>query len=169
MLRLSGVLLLVLSFCGMTYAAPPSQENWVDVMNRYAGTFQIMKEGSEKPAAEFTLKWAEPGKLLRYESQSSGDGPKGYMGGFCFWNEKENRVEFNEIDNADEGLMAVDGICLNATDTTATWLVTFWNKEGLVRQMIMVDTFTKDGIDRSITLLSGKALSSTTTNWVRVK
>ena len=65
--------------------------------------------------------------------------------------------------------MAVNGYCVNSSVNTMTWIVSFWTQDGMVRQIAMADTFTKDGIDRSVTLLSGRPLESRTVKWVRAK
>jgi hypothetical protein len=169
MFRLSYFLLLILAICGITNAAPPTQQNWSDVLNRYSGTFNIVKDSSDEPAGAFQFKWTEPRKVSHYSFRSFGDEPAARMTGFCFWNDKENRAEFNEIEYGDEGRMAVNGYCVNSSENTMTWIVSFWTQDGMVRQIAMADTFTKDGIDRSVTLLSGRPLASTTVKWVRVK
>ena len=47
--------------------------------------------------------------------------------------------------------------------------VTFWTHEDVVRRIAMADTFTKDGISRSITLLDGEPLPAESVEWIRVK
>jgi len=98
MFRLSYFLLLILAICRIANAAPPPQQNWSDALTRYSGTFNIVKESSDEPAGVFQLKWTEPRKVAHYSFRSFGDEPAARMTGFCFWNDKENRAEFNEIE-----------------------------------------------------------------------
>jgi len=167
--RLSSICLLALAICGIATAAPPTEENWADALNRYAGTFNLIADGSDAPVGQFQFKWTEPGKLAHYSFRSMGDGPPAWNSGFCFWNTKENRAEFNEIEYGEEGRMAVHGYCVNSSKDTMTWIVFFWTEDGMVRRVAMADTFTKNGIDRSVTLLDGEPMPSQIVEWVRVK
>lgn len=169
MTRLSSICLLALAICGIAAAAPPTEENWSDHIGRYAGKFHLHADGSDDPVYQFSFKWTEPGKVAEYTSRSVGDDAFSWSSGFCFWNAEKKRIEFNEIEFGEEGRMAVEGVCVNSSEDTMTWIVTFWTHEGLVRRMAMADTFTKEGISRSITLLEGEPLPTEIVEWIRVK
>ena len=170
MTRLSSICLLALAMCGIAAAAPPTEANWSEHMNQYAGKFHLHADGSDAPVYEFNFKWTEPGKIAEYTSRSVGDAPSSRSSGFCFWNAEEKRVEFNEIEfGKEEGRIAVDGFCVNASKDTMTWIVTFWTQEGVVRRIAMADTFTKNGISRAVTLLDGEPLPTEIVEWIRVK
>ena len=167
--RISSICLLALALFGIAAAAPPTEPNWADQIDRYAGKYHLHSAESDAPVFQFNFKWTEPGKIAEYNSRSMGDAPSSWSSGFCFWNDKKSRIEFNEIEFGEEGRMAVDGFCVNSSKDTMTWIVTFWTHEGVVRRIAMADTFTKKGISRSITLLDGEPLPTEIIEWVRVK
>ena len=169
MTRVTTLCVLMLAICGISTAEPPTEANWSEHISRYVGTFHLMADDADEASFQFHSKWAEKDKVLEYSNRSIGDGPMSWSSGFCFWNAEEKRIEFNEIEYGDEGRIAAEGFCVNASKTTMTWIVTFWTHEGVVRRMAMADTFTKDGLDRSITILDGKPLPAEIIKWVRVK
>ena len=169
MIRISTICVIALALTSIAVAAPPTEKNWSDQISRYAGQYHLHADGSDAPLYQFSFKWADSGKVAQYTNRSIGDTPFSWSTGFCFWNPKNNRIEFNEIEYGDEGRMSVDGFCVNSSENTMTWIVTFWTSEGVVRRMAMADTFTKTGISRSITLLDGKPLPTEIVEWVKVK
>ena len=169
MIRLSSLCLLVLAVCGMFAAAPPTDTDWSDLIDRYAGTYHLHADESDAPVYKFNFRWTEPGKVAEYTSRSVGDTPSSWSSGFCFWNADEKRIEFNEIEFGEEGRIAADGVCVNASKDTMTWIVTFWTQDGVIRRIAMADTFTKEGISRSVTLLDGEPMPTKIVKWIRVK
>lgn len=169
MIRISSMFLFAIAICSIAFAAPPTEKDWSEHIGRYAGNYKLHADDSDAPVYEFNFKWTKPGKIAEYSSRSVGDGSFSWSSGFCFWNPAKNRIEFNEIEFGEEGRMAVDGFCVNSSKDTMTWIVTFWTHEGVVRRIAMADTFTKDGIDRAITLLDGEPLPTEIVKWIRVK
>ena len=109
-------------------------------------------------------------KIQHYSSRSLGNTPLATMTGFVFWNEKTERIEWNEIQfSEDKGRVANTGFCINATPDTMTWIVTSFGDDGFIRQFSMVDTFTEEGLERSINLLRGEELEAKIYKWTRVK
>ena len=169
MTRLFAACLFLFAICTLATAAPPTKANWSEQIDRYAGTFHLLAEGSDAPVYQFNFTWTEPGKVAEYNARSVGGGDSSWSSGFCSWNPKTNRIEFNEIELGEEGRVAADGFCVNSSKDTMTWIVTFWTQEGMVRRIAMADTFTSKWISRSITLLEGKPLPTEIVEWVRVK
>ena len=160
--------LVVLAFSAFANAESPTKSNWAAGLERYAGQFHIFTEGNKEPTIQFQSRWVEPDKVFEYSSFSIGDAPKSRGVGFCFWNEKENRPEFNEIEYGDEGRLVYEGYCIDVTKTTMTWIVTSWSKDGIINQIKMTDTHNSDGLDRSIEHLTGKEDDTKIVKWTRV-
>ena len=169
MTRMLSICLFALTICSLAVAAPPSEETWSDQLGRYAGNYHLHADDSDTPVYQFKFKWTEPGKVAEYHSRSVGDAPFSWSSGFCFWNSEKKRIEFNEIEFGEEGRVAVDGVCVNASKDTMTWIVTFWTQDGVIRRIAMADTFTKEGISRSVTLLDGEPMPTKIVKWIRVK
>jgi len=167
------VLLIVVAccFCNFTNAAPPAEKDWWESLDRYCGEWLIVDKTTKEPSGYFEKHWREwePKKMTRYGYESIGeDAPWDRSAGFAFWNDKENRIEFNEISYGPDGRMAVDGYCSDVTENTMTWVVTFWTHDGIVRQTKMTDTWTDEGIDRVIVNLIGDDMDTDTIAWIRV-
>ncbi len=170
MIRLISLITLALFLCTMANAAPPTASTWWQAMDRYTGEFQMFDEAFREPTISFKNNWVEPRKLQHYSSQSMGNTPRSNMTGSVFWNDKTNRIEWNEIQySEDKGRVASTGFCINATPNTMTWIVTSFGEDGFIRQFSMVDTFTEDGLERSVNLLRGKELEAKIYRWTRVK
>ena len=91
--------------------------------------------------------------------------------GFCFWNKKEKRLEFNELEFRDGKRFMYIGYCVDMTKTTMTWIVSEWSEKGMISQVKMTDTFTSTGLDRSTEQIMGEeseADDSSVVKWVRV-
>ena len=160
--------LVVLAFSAFANAESPTKSNWAAGLDRYAGQFHIFTEGNKEPTIQFQSRWVKLNKVFEYSSFSIGDAPKSRGVGFCFWNEKENRPEFNEIEYGDEGRLVYEGYCIDVTKTTMTWIVTSWSKDGIINQIKMTDTHNSDGLDRSIEHLTGKEDDTKIVKWTRV-
>ena len=160
--------LVVLAFSAFANAESPTKSNWAAGLDRYAGQFHIFTEGNKEPTIQFQSHWVEPNKVFEYSFFSIGDAPISRGVGFCFWNEKENRPEFNEIEYGDEGRLVYEGYCIDVTKTTMTWIVTSWSKDGIINQIKMTDTHNSDGLDRSIEHLTGKEDDTKIVKWTRV-
>jgi len=170
MIRLIPLAVLALLICGMATAAPPAQSTWWQQMDRYTGEFQMFDKAFREPTISFKNEWVQPRKLQHYSSRSLGNTPQATMTGFVFWNEKTERIEWNEIQfSEDKGRIASTGFCINATPNTMTWIVTSFGDDGFIRQFSMVDTFTEEGLERSINLLRGEELEAKIYKWTRVK
>lgn len=168
--RLTPFIALALLFCGLAIAAPPAETNWWESMDRYTGEFQMFDESYREPILGFKNQWAEPRKLQHYSSRSLGNAPQSHMTGFVSWNEETGRIEWSEIsDSEDEGRVASTGYCINSTPNTMTWIVTSFGPDGFIRQFSMVDTFTEEGLERSVSLLQGKKMERKIYKWTRVK
>ena len=131
----------------------------------------MVDKTTKEPSGYFEKHWREwePKKMTRYGYESIGeDAPWDRSAGFAFWNDKENRIEFNEISYGPDGRMAIDGYCSDVTEDTMTWVVTFWTHDGIVRQTKMTDTWTDEGIDRVIVNLVGDDMDTDTITWIRV-
>ena len=161
--------LVVLAFSAFANAESPTKSNWAAGLDRYAGQFHIFTEGNKEPTIQFQSRWVEPNTVFEYSSFSIGDAPKSRGVGFCFWNEKENRPEFNEIEYGDKGRLVYEGHSIDVTKTTMTWIVTSWSKDGIINQKKMTDTHNSNGLDRSIEHLSGKEEETKIVKWTRVK
>ena len=170
MIRLISLAALILLICGMATAAPPVQSTWWQQMDRYTGEFQMFDKAFREPTISFKNEWVEPRKLQHYSSQSLGNTPMANMTGCVCGNDKTERIEWNEIQfSEDKGRIASTGFCINATPDTMTWIVTSFGDDGFIRQFSMVDTFTEEGLERSVNLLRGKELEAKIYKWTRVK
>ena len=170
MIRLISLITLAVLICGIASAAPPTQQNWWEAMDRYTGEFQMFDEDYREPTISFQNNWVEPRKLQHYSSRSMGNAPFQHMTGFVSWNEERNRIEWSEIMySEDEGRIASSGYCINATPNTMTWIVTSFGEDGFRRKFSMVDTFTEKGLERSVSLLQGKELERKIYKWDRVE
>ena len=151
-------------------AAPPTEANWWQHMDRYIGEFQMQSPEFREPILSFQSHWGEPRKLMKYSSKSIGNAPLENMIGFCSWNEETMRLEWQEVIlSATEGRSAATGFCINATEKTMTWVVTMFNEDGFVRQFTMVDTHSDKGLERSVNLLRGKELKRKISRWIKVE
>ena len=171
MLRNVFMFAIVFAFCGVTNANPPSENDWWEALDRYCGEWLIVDEKTKEPSGYFEKHWFEwePKKITRYGYESIGDEtPWSRSAGFAFWNDKTNRIEFNEIDFGTDGRMAIDGYCENVTEDTMTWVVTFWTHEGIIRRTRMTDTWTEEGIERVVVNLMGDDMDTDTIAWVKV-
>ena len=101
--------LVVLAFSAFANAESPTKSNWATGLDRYAGQFHIFTEGNKEPTIQFQSRWVEPNKVFEYSSFSIGDAPISRGVGFCFWNEKENRPEYNEIEYGGDGRLVYEG------------------------------------------------------------
>jgi hypothetical protein len=162
--------LAVLAISTFANAETPTKSNWVAGLDRYAGQFHIFTEGNNEPVTQFQSHWVVSNKVFEYSSFSIGDAPNSRGVGFCFWNEEENRPEFNEIEYGGDGRLVYEGACIDVTKTTMTWIVTSWSKDdGVINKKKMIDTHNSDGLDRSIEHLSGKEEETKIVKWTRVK
>ncbi|MEE2819844.1 MAG: hypothetical protein VX615_04450 [Planctomycetota bacterium] len=151
-------------------AAPPSQDNWWQTMDRYTGKWRTKSKGYREPTQEFQNEWVEPRKLQHYSSQSIGNAPRSNMTGFVRWSKDNDRIEWSEVTDSElDGRQMSTGFCINSTPKTVTWIVSVYGEEGFVRQFSMVDTFDEGGLTRSITLLRGEDLERQTTSWIPVE
>ena len=152
------------AFNSFTNADTPTEANFLRGIDRYNGEWHIIAKGSSEPIGYFESHWKE----LSFMSIGIWDETQSRSVGFCFWNEKENRAEFNEIDNGEEGCVSYAGYCLDVTATTMTWLVTGWTEKGFLRQTKMKDTFTKTGLDRTVEHLKGKKSPKVIVEWKKL-
>ena len=160
------------AFNSFTNADTPTEANFLRGIDRYNGEWHIIAKGSSEPIGYFESHWKDIGntKMTEFSFMSIGiwDETQSRSVGFCFWNEKENRAEFNEIDNGEEGCVSYAGYCLDVTATSMTWLVTGWTEKGFLRQTKMKDTFTKTGLDRTVEHLKGKKSPKVIVEWKKL-
>lgn len=161
--------LVLLAVSPFANAEAPSQSNWASGLDRYIGHFRMIGDDG-KPIREFESHWAEQNKIFQYASFSMIDGPTSSSRGvgFCFWNEKEKRPEFNELEFRDGERFVYEGYCVDMTKTTMTWIVTEWSKEGVLSQVKMTDTHNADGLDRSTEQIVGTEDEANVVKWIRV-
>jgi len=169
MFRIVLSFLVLLTVGAISNAEPPNQSNWASGLDRYIGHFRMINEDNE-PVREFGSYWSEPNKIFQYSSFSMADGPTSSSRGvgFCFWNEKENRPEFNELEYRDGVRFVYEGYCIDMTETTMTWIVTEWSKDGILSQVKMTDTHNADGLDRTTEQITGEEDDTNVVKWVRV-
>jgi len=164
----------IIALLGLTnslaVAAPPTHQNWWEYMDRYMGEFQMQSPEYREPILSFQANWSEPRKVMHFSSKSIGNAPMQNMIGFTSWNERTNRLEWQEVVLSEEhGRFAATGFCVNATKDTMTWVVTVFNVDGFVRQYTMVDTHSDKGLERSVQLLRGEELDTTISRWIKMK
>tara|TARA_B100001750_G_C15168565_1_gene428065 strand:- start:86 stop:655 length:570 start_codon:yes stop_codon:yes gene_type:complete len=161
--------LVLLALSPFANAEAPSQSNWASGLDRYIGHFRMIGDDGN-PIREFESHWAEQNKIFQYASFSMIDGPTSSSRGvgFCFWNEKEKRPEFNELEFRDGERFVYEGYCVDMTKTTMTWIVTEWSKEGVLSQVKMTDTHNADGLDRSTEQIVGTEDDANVVKWIRV-
>ena len=164
----------IIALLGLTnslaVAAPPTEQNWWEYMDRYMGEFQMQSPDYREPILSFQANWSEPRKVMHFSSKSIGNAPMQNMIGFTSWNEQTNRLEWQEVVLSEEhGRSAATGFCANATKDTMTWVVTVFNVDGFVRQYTMVDTHSDKGLERSVQLLRGEELDTTISRWIKMK
>lgn len=167
---LSFAMLLTLST--FVFAESPTTSNWSSGLNHYIGQFHLLNSDNQ-PMREFESHWAEDNEIFQYASFSMIDGADSSSRGvgFCFWNKKEKRLEFNELEFRDGERFMYVGYCVDMTKTTMTWMVSEWSEGGMISQVKMTDTFTSTGLDRSTEQLMGEeseADDSSVVKWVRV-
>ena len=162
--------LVVLAFSTFANAETPNEATFLRGIDRYNGEWHLIAEGSTEPVGYFESHWKDIGntKMTEFSFMSLGDGDIARVAGYCFWNKKENRAEFNEIENGEEGCLATYGYCLDVTANTMSWLVTSWTENGILRQQKMTDTFTKTGIDRVREYLEGEARNNAIIEWKKL-
>ena len=90
--------LVVSAISTFANAETPTKSNWVAGLDLQAGQFHIFTKGNNEPVTQFQSHWVVSNKVFEYSSFSIRDAPNSRVVGFCFWNEKENRPEFNEIE-----------------------------------------------------------------------
>ena len=168
MLKLTLSILTIAAVATFTNADAPTEDNWSEGLNNYIGTFHMYTGENDEPSVAFQSHWAEPHEIFQYSSSSVGDAPASRGVGFCFWNEKEKRPEFNEIEFRDGERTVHEGYCIDMTGNTMTWIVTSWSKDGEISQIKMTDTHHKSGLNRATEHISGKKDEDQTTKWVKV-
>ena len=161
--------LVLLTVSAFAIAESPTKSNWASGLDRYIGHFRMI-DNDNQPVREFESYWAEPNKIFQYASFSMIDGPTSSSRGvgFCFWNEEENRPEFNELEFRDGERFVYVGHCIDMTKTTMTWIVTEWSKDGMLSQVKMTDTHNADGLNRSTEQIMGEEEDTNVVKWIRV-
>ena len=155
-----------------TFAAPPTEDNWWQYMDRYIGEFQLQSAEFREPILSFQAKWGTPRVRMSYQSESIGNAPESQMAGFCGWNAQTGRLEWQEVLLGEaDGRIAATGFCINATPNTMTWVVTNFDENGFVRQFTMVDTFNegKNHLERSMVILRGEPVKRAISSWIKVE
>lgn len=165
---------LVVLFTVSTFviAESPTKSNWSSGLDHYIGHFRMLNNDNQ-PVRDFESHWAEPNEIFQYASFSMIDGADSSSRGvgFCFWNDEEERPEFNELEFRDGERFMYVGYCVDMTKTTMTWMVSEWSEEGMISQVKMTDTFTSSGHERSTEQIIGEkseADDSNVVKWVRV-